>query len=81
MKSFGKILVSSVVMGISGWAVLHGELWQRSGNSTEKAAYLTGTIFLCFGIYIGCSYVLKNEEMGYVYETMKRRFGRKREGA
>lgn len=78
MKSFIKITIASVVMGISGWALLQGELWQRSGNSAEKAAYLTGTVCLCIGIYMLCSYFLKNEEMGYVYETMKRKFSRKR---
>jgi hypothetical protein len=67
-------------MGISGWAVLHGELWQRSGNSPEKAAYLTGTVFLCSVIYLACSYLLKNEEMGYVYQTLKKKLGRKSEG-
>lgn len=79
MKSFAKIAASSVIMGISGWAVLHGELWQVSGNSGEKAVYLTGTILLCAGVYIACSYFLKNEEMGYVYETMKNKFRGKRE--
>jgi len=43
--------------------------------------YMTITICLCAGIYIACSYFLKNEEMGFVFETMKRKFGRKREGA
>ncbi len=80
MGSFVKIALSSVVMGVSGWAVLHGEVWQMSGNSAEKAAYLTATICLCAGIYIACSYFLKNEEMGFVYETMKRKFSRKKEG-
>jgi putative peptidoglycan lipid II flippase len=80
MKSFVKIALSSVVMGISGWALLHGELWQGSGNSSEKVAYLAGTVSFCCGIYIVCSYLLKNEEMGYVYETLKKRLARKSEG-
>ena len=68
-------------MGMVGWGLLRGEIWQQSGNSAEKAAYLTGTVCLCAGIYIACSYFLKNEEMGFVYDTMKKKFSRKREGA
>jgi len=80
IRSLAKIALSSVVMGLSGWALLHGELWQKSGSSGEKAAYLTGTVFLCGIIYIACSYLLKNEEMVYVYETLKKKFVRKKEG-
>jgi len=80
MGSFLKTALSSVVMGISGWTLLHGELWQTSGNSAGKITYLTCTIFLCLGIYIGCSYLLKNEELSYLLNTMKRKFGRKTEG-
>ena len=76
---FSKTVLSSVIMGAAGWAVLHGGIWQKSGNSAEKTAYLTVTICLCACIYIACSYFLKNEEMGFVYETMKRKFSRKRE--
>jgi len=80
MGSFVKIALSSAIMGISGWALLHGELWQTSGNSGGKVIYLIYTIFLCFGIYIGCSYLLKNEELSYLLNTMKRKFSRKKEG-
>jgi putative peptidoglycan lipid II flippase len=80
LRSFFKALFSSIAMGIIGWGLLQGEIWRQSGNSAEKAAYLTATICLCAGIYIACNYFLKNEEMGFVYETMKRKFSRKREG-
>jgi putative peptidoglycan lipid II flippase len=80
MTSFCKIAASSVIMGFSGWAVLHGELWQRSGSSLEKTGYLAGAIFLCAGVYMACSYFLKNEEMGYVYDMMKQKFAGKRDG-
>ncbi len=66
-------------MGLAGWGLLRGEIWQQSGNIPEKAAYLTGTVFLCCGIYTGCSYFLKNEEMGYVYGMIKKKFKGNRE--
>jgi putative peptidoglycan lipid II flippase len=74
--SFFKTGVSSILMGISGWAVIQGELWQMSGNTAIKAAYLSGTIFLCLIIYMGCSYLLKNEEMAYIFNIMKKKFSK-----
>lgn len=81
LGSFFKTLLSSVVMGLAGWGLLRGEIWQQGGNSPEKAAYLTGTVFFCCSIYIGCSYFLKNEEMGYVYDMIKKKFRGNREKA
>jgi putative peptidoglycan lipid II flippase len=78
--SFFKTFLSSVAMGVVGWGLLRGQLWQQTGNSPVKAAYLTGTVILCVGLYMICSYFLKNEEMGYVYDMMKKKFGGKREG-
>jgi putative peptidoglycan lipid II flippase len=79
--SFFKIAASSALMGFSGWVLLRGELWQVSGNTVEKAVYLTATIFLCLGIYTGCSYLLKNEELTYIIGVIKRKFGLNKGGA
>jgi putative peptidoglycan lipid II flippase len=78
--SFFKTFLSSVAMGLVGWGLLRGQIWQQSGNSPVKAAYMTGTVILCVGVYMACSYFLKNEEMGYVYDMMKKKFGGKKEG-
>ena len=77
IKSFLKITLSSIVMGISGCIVMHGAMWEKSGRSLEKAFYLIGTMVFCVLIYIVVSYVLKNEEMVYLYKTLKSRAGRK----
>jgi putative peptidoglycan lipid II flippase len=74
IKSLVKTLVASSVMGIAGWSLLHGELWQESGDSMEKALYLAGTIISCVVVYIALSFLLKNEELNYVYETVIRKF-------
>ncbi|RPI35772.1 MAG: murein biosynthesis integral membrane protein MurJ [Nitrospiraceae bacterium] len=78
--SFSKTFLSSSAMGLVGWWLLRGEIWQQSGNSPVKAVYLTATIILCGGVYMACSYFLKNEEMAYVYDMIKKKFGSKREG-
>lgn len=77
VKSFIKIIISSLIMGISGWAVLHGELWEKSGKNSEKALYFGGTVILCVGIYITASYLLKNEEMDYLFKSFRNRMQRK----
>ena len=77
IKSFLKVILSSLIMGISGWAVLHGELWEKSGKNSEKVLYFAGTVILCVGIYIAVSYLLKNEEMEYLFRTFRNRVQRK----
>ncbi|MEW6110420.1 MAG: murein biosynthesis integral membrane protein MurJ [Nitrospirota bacterium] len=76
IKSFVKISISSLIMGIAGYSVLHGELWEKSGDSLEKALYLSATIIFCIAIYAAISVLLKNEEIKHIYETFKK--GRER---
>lgn len=78
MRSFLKITISSVAMGISGWAILHGELWENNGKTLEKGLYFTGTVFICLFIYLVLSYIFKNEEMQYLSKTLRNRFFKER---
>jgi putative peptidoglycan lipid II flippase len=77
LRSFIKILAASIVMGLSGWALLHGALWQQSGNTIQKAAYFSGTALLCLVIYVGTSLLLRSEELGYVYGVLRERLRKK----
>jgi putative peptidoglycan lipid II flippase len=77
LGSFSKTVISSVAMGLIGWGFLRGEIWQQSGNSPVKAAYLTGTIVMCVGIYMTSSYLLKNEEISFVYRELLKKFKKK----
>lgn len=78
LKSFMKISFASLVMGIVGWLLLRGELWQHDERSLEKAGYLSGAIIICIGIYLFISYLLKSEEMAYVTDLVKEKIkGRK----
>jgi putative peptidoglycan lipid II flippase len=72
--SFMKISFSSLIMGITGWFLLRGELWQQGGKSLEKAGYLSGTIIICAGFYFLISYILKSGEMEYLLNTLKKKF-------
>ncbi|MFZ6016765.1 MAG: murein biosynthesis integral membrane protein MurJ [Nitrospirota bacterium] len=74
VNSLIKISIASALMGFLGWFLLHGELWQHSGKSIEKAFYLSGIIVLCAGIYFFMSYLFKSEELWHVIEMIKRKF-------
>lgn len=76
-----KILAASVVMGAAGRALLKGELWQREGSSALKAAYLAGDIVLCLVIYGLMSYLLKNDELKYLYRMAQEKFARRNQSA
>jgi putative peptidoglycan lipid II flippase len=80
IRSFAKISGASLIMGLVGWLILHGDLWTRGGNTGEKTLLLAGTAFVCASIYIMANFLFRNEEMGYMYETMKKRYRRKKAG-
>lgn len=76
-RSFAKIASASFVMAVSGWVMLRGDLWQTSGADIEKSLYLSATILVCLGIYITASFLLKNEEMIYLYDSFKKKVKKK----
>jgi putative peptidoglycan lipid II flippase len=76
MGSFAKIAAASLGMGLAGWFMLRGELWTASGNTFEKVIYLSGAVMICLCIYLVISFVLKGDEMNYLYEKMKTRLNR-----
>lgn len=73
LRSFIKVCVASTVMGVSGWLILHGDIWRLSGKLLEKSVYLSGTIVLCLFIYFITCYLLKSDEMDYIYSMIKNR--------
>jgi len=66
IRSFSRILVSSAVMGLSGWMLLHGERWQAGGDTLFKVLALTVVMVLCLGVYVVMGILLKSEELRYV---------------
>lgn len=77
MMSFLKIITSSLIMGVAGWFLLRGAIWKEGGKIIEKAYYLSGTMMVCVIIYFFMSYLLKSEELGYVFDMMKRKAERR----
>ena len=69
--SFVKTFLASAVMGASGWFIVKNEIWELSGYDIQKAIHLGTAIMICIGIYILLSYIIKNEEMGYIIKKIK----------
>lgn len=77
MQSLMKAVVASIIMGLTGWTLLRGERWQTSGDTIEKALYLAVTVIVCIILYAVFSFLLKNEEMAYIFETFKNKIRNK----
>ncbi len=77
VQSFVKAMIASIIMGLTGWALLHGERWQTSGETIEKALSLAVTIIVCILLYAVLSFLLKNEEITYISEKFRNKIRNK----
>jgi len=75
-RSFIRTFFAAGIMGIIGGMILRGSLWQFTGNSLNKAFYLSGTIALCAGVYFFLTYLLQSEECLYIIQILKKRISR-----
>lgn len=75
-QSFIKTCIAAGIMGIIGGSILHGNLWQLTGNTVNKVVYLGGTIALCVGAYFFLTYLLKSEECLYIISMLKKKVRR-----
>jgi len=72
LRSFIKISIASIIMGITGHGILKGDIWKESGMLIKKSFMLTGVIILCIGIYLLLMYLMKGEELIYLMKLRKR---------
>ena len=63
-------------MGLAGWALLRGPLWEAGGHTALKTALFAATAALCLAVYIGASRLLGSEELGAVLALARRRVNR-----
>jgi putative peptidoglycan lipid II flippase len=76
-KSFLQVVLSSSLMGLTGWLLLRGELWTRNGSTAIKAVYLSGTMVVCIVMYAAANSLMKNEELQYVREMIAKKFSKR----
>lgn len=79
LKSFVKTCLASLIMGLVGWLILHGDIWKVHGKAIEKTIYLSGTIMVCLGVYTLLCFLLRSDEMAYAYSGIKNRLKRRRQ--
>ena len=76
VRSLLRTPAAAVLMGLTGWALLRGQLWQAGGHTALKAALFTGTATLCIAIYFGASKLLGSEELRAVIALARNRVTR-----
>jgi hypothetical protein len=63
-------------MGLAAYLICSLEDWTVSGNVIEKILLMGSGIVIGIGIYLVCSYWMKNEEMLFLVNIVKRKMKR-----
>ncbi len=72
-----RILFCSLPMGLAAYLICSIGNWSTTGNVGEKVLLLLIGIVIGLGIYLACSYWVKNEEMLFLLKMIKHRGGRR----
>jgi putative peptidoglycan lipid II flippase len=75
-RSLLRTTAAAALMGLAGWALLRGQLWEAGGHSALKALVFAGTASICVAVYLGSSRLLGSEELGTVLALARRRVNR-----
>jgi putative peptidoglycan lipid II flippase len=77
LRSFGKNLGASFLMGMAAYALCAQGHWDTSGITGEKLAFLSGAIGIGILVYGVSCYLLHSEEIHAAVDLAKRKIGRK----
>jgi len=72
-SSLLKIVPASVLMGIIGWWISTYPLWEMRGDSLFKAGLLTGAMIASVLFYMLTMWVLRSEELTFLWGMVKRK--------
>jgi putative peptidoglycan lipid II flippase len=76
IKSLLRIFLCSLPMGLAAYLICSIGHWSTAGNVGEKILILFTGIVIGVGIYLACSYWMKNEEMLFLLNIVKRKMKR-----
>jgi putative peptidoglycan lipid II flippase len=76
IRSLLRIFLCSLPMGLAAYLFCSTGDWTVSGNTIEKIFLLGAGIGIGLGIYLACSYWMKNEEMLFLLNIVKRKMKR-----
>jgi hypothetical protein len=63
-------------MGLAAYLICSIGHWSTAGNVGEKSLILFSGIVIGLGIYLACSYWVKNEEMLFLLKIVRRKMKR-----
>jgi len=76
IKSLLRSFFCSFLMGLAAYLICSLGDWTVSGKVMEKSLLLGAGIVIGLGIYLACSYWVKNEEMLFLLNIVKRKMKR-----
>ena len=72
-KSLLRDVFCSLPMGLAAYLVCSIGNWSTTGNLGEKVLLLIAGIVIGLGVYLGCSYWVKNEEMLFLLRMIRKK--------
>jgi putative peptidoglycan lipid II flippase len=72
-KSLFRVLLCSLPMGFIAYLICSLESWSTTGNVVPKIGLLGLGIVIGIGVYIGCSYWAKNEELIFLLKMLRKK--------
>jgi putative peptidoglycan lipid II flippase len=76
IQSLLRIFLCSLPMGLAAYLICSIGHWSTAGNVGEKILILCAGIVIGLGIYLACSYWVKNDEMVFLLNIVKRKLKR-----
>ena len=73
VQSLLKILLCSLPMGFGAYFICSLGSWTTTGNVAEKVLLLGVGILVGIGVYLLCSYLMKNEELLFLMKMVRRK--------
>lgn|SRR5574341_26843 len=73
LRSLLKIIPASAVMGLIGWWISRDPVWGGVGNNLYKTGLLCGGMIVSVVFYIFVMWLLKSEELAFLWGMVKRR--------
>ena len=73
LRSLLKIIPASVAMGAIGWWVSRNPVWDCGGNTLYKTELLAGGMAVSVLFYIVAMWILKSEELKFIWGMVKRK--------
>jgi putative peptidoglycan lipid II flippase len=73
IKSLLRDVFCSLPMGLAAYLICSMGNWSTTGNLGEKGLLLIAGIVVSLGVYLGCSYWVKNEEMLFLLKMIRKK--------